>query len=100
MVPNSHRDIAAFYYTLWPIRTKCSIVLGSHTAQYTGCCGDGSPSLLRPTLPSAERSSKLSLHIPLVPESFSICGRAMPIPAIPQVTPMNLSGLGVDLAST
>lgn len=46
MVLNSHRDIVGFYYMLWPFRTEGSIVLGSHAAQYTGCCRDGSPSLL------------------------------------------------------
>lgn len=43
MVLSSHRDIVGFYYILWPIRTKGSIVLA---AQYTGCCRDGSLSLL------------------------------------------------------
>lgn len=73
MVLSSHRDIVGFYYILWPIRTKGSIVLGSQAAQYTGCCRDGSPSLLLiPALLLRDPQNS-----PLLSESFSICGRAV-----------------------
>lgn len=83
MVPNSQRDIAAFYYILWPIRTKHSIVLGSHTAQYTGCCGDGSPSLLRPTLPpERDPQNCLSTYHLYQKVSLSVVGLCPSLPSL------------------
>lgn len=85
ILPSSHRDVVTFYYTLWPTRTKGPIRLGSDTAHHTGCCRDGSPSPPFSLL-CLLRTSKLYLYLPLIPESFSVCGRAVLLLTISQVT--------------